>query len=224
MKGKQFEFAGIKGWGGRRRGAGRKNLSRTVNHLARERVTPKFPMQITLKLRPGLPSLRRKKLLFHLASCLPIVQKKGLRIHHFTVMSDHIHLFAEADNNQCLAKGMQSLAIRLALRIKRSLAGTDLRGPIFRGRYHLRVLKSPRQTSNSLRYVLLNDSKHANLKAQAHVFSSGFLFPQWSRFKIRLSEKGIGQCKRFWAQWGELEKALSPPRSWLAREGWRRAA
>src|SRR5687767_305966 len=60
---KQLKLTGTGGWGGKRKGAGRKNLSSTVNHMARPEVSSKYPLNITLRLKNRLPSLRNKKLL-----------------------------------------------------------------------------------------------------------------------------------------------------------------
>jgi hypothetical protein len=35
-----------------------------------------------------------------------------------------------------------------------------LAGPVLHGRYHLRVLRTPREVRNALAYVLLNARKH----------------------------------------------------------------
>jgi hypothetical protein len=46
-------------WGGRRAGAGRKPGARSpVPHRRREAIAPRYPVHLTVKLRPGLPSLR----------------------------------------------------------------------------------------------------------------------------------------------------------------------
>ena len=49
-------------WGGARRRAGRKRSgSRSrVPHEAREPLAPRFPVHVTLRLRAGLPNLRRE--------------------------------------------------------------------------------------------------------------------------------------------------------------------
>src|SRR5207244_3065593 len=65
------------------------------------------------------------------------------------------------------------------------------RGRVFADRYHVRVIKSPRQARNTLSYVLNNWRKHredqAGLPATWLVdpFSSGISFPDWKEMEGR---------------------------------------
>ena len=48
----------------------------------------------------------------------------------------------EAENGHALAKGMKALGTRIALLVNRTL---NRSGAVFRERYHLRLLKTPRE-------------------------------------------------------------------------------
>jgi REP element-mobilizing transposase RayT len=187
--------------------------------MRREKVDGRLPLQITQKLRPGLTTLRRKDLLLAFGLAAGRAKTFGLHVVHFSLLSNHIHMIVEAADNQALANGMRSLAGRFAKAVRR-LSG--MKGKVFLGRYHLRVVKSPTQMKNSLEYVLLNQCKHSKMLEHLDPFSSARFFPHWRTL-----------LKRRWndvLEWEvphvsqRIESAgLSVPRTWLAREGWRRA-
>jgi len=181
-----------KSWGGKRRGAGRPNLSGTVNHMKRSQVSLKTPLHINMKLKERLPSLRRKELFREFKKSVELAKAQGFYVIHFSVQRDHIHLFAEAENNKTLGLGMRSLAGRFAksvrqhvyLRSKMSQVGESScpkKGSVFKGRYHLHVLKTPKETRNALEYVLLNQSKHLKLIEFMDFYSSARYFKYWPK-------------------------------------------
>jgi len=73
------------------------------------------------------------------------------------VQRDHLHLVVEAANREALARALHALAIRIARAINRVLGR---KGRVFADRYHLRILKTPTEVKNALRYVLENRWKH----------------------------------------------------------------
>ncbi|HWU43215.1 MAG TPA: transposase, partial [Bdellovibrio sp.] len=127
-KPKQIEFKKINGWGGKRKGAGRKNRTKTVNHMARERVDFKKPLMITMKLKDGLRGLRNRKMLEKFQECGRETKKYGLRVIHFSLLTNHIHVVIEAKDNQSLSKGMKSLGGRMGRAIRSMIGG---KGPVF---------------------------------------------------------------------------------------------
>ena len=222
---KQLTFARTGGWGGKRRGAGRKNLSGTVNHMARPEVQAKWPLQITMRLAPEVLSLRRQSLLKAFADSAHGAKSFGLKVNEFSILGNHFHLIAEASSNENLSRGMQSLLIRLAksvTRLAREL-NRPLTTAVFAGRYHLRVLKTPTEMKNALAYVLLNEAKHGGRHPSLSVFSSSFRFKGWGHFKIKFSTKEIQKIEDFWHELGRLEQSLSTAESWLQRVGWQKS-
>ena len=105
-----------------------------------------------MKIRAGLPSLRHRRYLLKFAEAVRGARKYGLLVSEFSIQKDHIHFLAEADGNESLSKGMQSLKIRLAKAIK-SLLEEKTSAPIFRGRYHAHVLKTPSEVRRALAYT-----------------------------------------------------------------------
>ena len=135
----------------------------------------------------------------------------GFRLVHFSVQKDHFHLIAEAPDGKALARGLQGLAIRLAKGINR---GLGRKGRVFRDRYHLHVLRTPREVRHALSYVLNNAVRHG-VPLRREGMPKGL--DGWS-------------SARWFSGWSGLElkrPAGTPPvvgaKSWLLKNGWRRA-
>ena len=180
---KQLGFKGTKGWGGKRRGAGRPNLSGNVSHTKRPEVDFKKPLQITHKLKPGLTTLRRKDLLKAFECCAARTKHFGMHVVHFSLLSNHIHMLVEARDKKALERGMRSLISRMA---KLVAFLSDKKGGVFKGRYHLSVIKNPTQMKRSLSYVLLNQAKHSKMIEHMDRFSSARYFLGWHKLMGKL--------------------------------------
>jgi putative transposase len=156
---KQLNLSLDKGrWGGRRKGSGRKRLhSKGVAHRVREKVHSRHALHVNFKVKT---SIRNKCCLKILNRSIMNSRKTGLKIIHYSLQSNHVHLIVEAQNNMILTKGMRSLLVTFAKRVNK--------GRIQMARYHLHVLKTLRETRHAVHYVLFNEAKHKNLK-RAHV-------------------------------------------------------
>src|SRR6266852_1706381 len=82
----------------------------------------------------------------------------GMRIVHYSIQGNHLHLLVEAEDRESLAKGMQGLAIRIAKTLNRLF---NRAGQVWADRYHSHVLRTRREVANALRYVLGNFARHA---------------------------------------------------------------
>lgn len=151
MKQKQLQLEIYKGSrGGRRPGAGRRRIhSKGVAHRKRESVTNRTPLHINFKFRTYI---KNKDCLRILKRAILNSRKKGLRIIHFSLQSNHIHLIVESENNANLTQGMRSLTVTFAKGLKKGRTQLE--------RYHLHVMKTIRETKNAIQYVLFNKQKH----------------------------------------------------------------
>jgi REP element-mobilizing transposase RayT len=249
---KQLSFERVNGWGGKRRGSGRPNLSGTVNHMKRPKIRLSEPMHITIKLIDGLPSLRDENVFEDFKATIKNAKHFGLHVLHFALEHNHIHMIVEAKSLHDLANGMRSLGGTLG-RIIRKLADLSARSrklrrenrsfhrnkdipsgpatrrgrrPVFKGRYHMRPLRTPSEMRNALKYVLLNHSKHTKLVAHIDFFSSGAYFTKWKELVGR--REGImvlEQIEEYREKNSQAltSQVLSQPHSWLARNGWLKA-
>jgi REP element-mobilizing transposase RayT len=187
-------------WGGRRKHAGRKpNGTRAlVSRKARPELNGRWPVHVTLRVLPEIPSLRvlngwvRRALIAG-------SERDGFRLIHFAILGNHLHLIAEARDRASLSRGIQGLAIRISHSVNRALSRK--RGRVFSDRFHEHVLRSLRETRAAVNYVIHNYRKHC-AEARRPV-SPGFIDPHSS---------------------GTYEAGLEPnplpsPQFWLLRTG-----
>jgi len=192
--------------GGRRPGSGRKRLhSEGVAHRRREKVTHRTPVHINFKVKT---QVRNKRCLKILKRAILNARRQGLRIIHFALESNHVHLIIEAIDNAVLTRGMRSLTVTFSKNVNK--------GRIQLERYHLHVLRSRREARNAVNYVVLNHEKHLNLKRayvpgpREEAYSSLGLVKD---LKTLAREKRIEIIKRGI----QVLNFLDLPRSWMMK-------
>src|SRR5262245_43940908 len=202
------------GRGGPRLGAGRPPLSKNppVPHVRAPPVPRHCPSHVTLRLRAGLPSLRTRRFLRELRPSLRVAcERQAFRVVHYSVQRNHLHLLVEAAGKEALGRGMKAISARVARAVHRAF---DRSGGVLHGRYHLRVLRTPREVRNALAYVLLNARKHwKQHRGEAPPVlldeaSSGRWFEGWCREPVSRKPPGAREVSR--------------ARTWLLSVGWRR--
>jgi len=150
----------LKTWGGKRKGAGRppNGAKAGVSHLKRARFSERHPVHVTLRTLAGVGYLRGyRRYQAILAALREAKERYGLRVIHYSVQGNHLHLLVEADGARSLARGVQGLAVRLARALNRA---AKRRGKVFADRYHAHVLASRREVVRALRYILENFRHH----------------------------------------------------------------
>ncbi|HEX5067035.1 MAG TPA: transposase [Myxococcota bacterium] len=139
-------------------------------------------------------------------------ERGRFRLAQFSIQNDHVHLIVEATSARDLACGMKSIGSRLARAVNRVFR---LHGAVLADRYHLHVLRTPREVRNALAYVLLN--------ARRHLAKLGRALP-------RIAQLDPASSARFFSGWNRRFQPASslppppvaPPQTWLLRVGWRR--
>ena len=202
-----------RGRGGPRLGAGRPRGPRPrVHHVRRESVPRHAPCHVTVRVRKGIPSLRSRAFVREFRRTLRSASERGsFRVNHYSIQRDHVHMVIEAAGRRALGCGMKSISSRLAFAVNRVFGR---RGRVLDGRYHVRVLRTPREVRNALAYVLLNARKHWKERrgtappVRLDEASSGRWFAGWKR--------SIGR------DGGTDPPEVARPRTWLLRRGWRR--
>jgi hypothetical protein len=134
---------------------------------------------------------------------------------HYSVQRNHLHLLVESAGKEALGRGMKAISARVARAAQRAFG---LSGPVLHGRYHLRILRTPREVRAALAYVLLNARKHwrerfgASPPERLDTASSGRWFDGWRRAPAsREPPPGAPESPE-----------VAPPRTWLLSLGWRR--
>jgi REP element-mobilizing transposase RayT len=162
-----------------------------------------------MRVRRGVPSLRYKPMArvilaaFHKAKA-----RLGVRLVHFSVQSNHLHLLVEADGRRALSRGMQGLAVRIARRLNARL-GT--RGSVFVDRFHARALRTPREVRHALLYVLHNHKHHDISLARSTAIDPLSSAPYFDGFA---GAEHRGACL-------PAAVPVASPRTWLLGVGWR---
>jgi REP element-mobilizing transposase RayT len=169
-------------------------------------------VHVTLRFGKGLPSLRHAPVArlvldsFHAAK-----ERLGVRLVHFSVQSNHVHLLVEADGHRALSRAMQGLGTRLAKRLNHRL-GRE--GAVFADRYHARALTTPLEVRRALVYVLHNQRRHFIAREQRSGFDPLSTAPYFDGFApdiVRPPATAPPSVLPF-----------VPARTWLLRVGWQR--
>jgi hypothetical protein len=175
-----------------------------MSHVTRPKVDPRFPVQVTIRATPGLPSLRSPRVFGALRRTIARASVDRFRVIHFSIQQDHGHFIVEGDEARRARGGVHGLAIRLALAVNRVLGR---KGKVVDDRYHARPLTTPRQMRTSMVYVLLNFRKHLRAPACIDPRSSGQHFSGWQATPVA----------------PDVAPATVQPGTWMARVGWRLA-
>jgi REP element-mobilizing transposase RayT len=199
-------------WGGKRDGAGRKKTGKRkeLPHRSRPKLASRHPVHVTLRLLPGLESLRTKsKVLAVRAAMRAAKVQAGFRLVQFTIQGNHLHLLIEAKDAASMSRGVQALEIRIARAFNR-LSGRH--GRVFADRFHSRVLKTPKEVRTCLAYVLLNSNRHASMaNGRLDPCASGRYFDGWKvapEAPPLLGDEHEGS-------------PVTGPGTWLLEVGWR---
>jgi hypothetical protein len=176
-----------------------------VPHITRPKIDPRYPVQVTIRATPGLPSLRSPRVFGVLRRAIARASVDRFRVIHFSIQQDHGHFIVEGDEARRARGGAHGLAIRLALAVNRALGRR--KGTVVGDRYHARPLTTPRQMRVSMVYVLLNFRKHLRAPACIDPRSSGPHFSGWQKAPAAT----------------DVATATAPPDTWMARIGWRLA-
>lgn len=204
-------------WGGRRPGAGRKpGPTAGLPHVSREPFARPLPAHVTLRIRRDVPSLRTVRIVREIEKTFAAgCSRQDFRLVHFSLQGNHAHLVVEARNEEALSRGMMAIGARLARAVNRVTRRT---GRVLADRYHSRLLSTPREVRNALRYVLLNARRHAaSARAAATCVpfdpaSSARWFDGWKR-SVHIDPQEASARTR---------SPVARARTWLLSVGWRR--
>ena len=114
---------------------------------------------MVLRTLRGIPSLRRRRIFDAVRAAVEAgCSRFGMRIVHFSVQGNHIHLIVEAADKLSLTRGMQGLPVRIARAVNRA---AERSGKVFEDHSFARELQTPTVVRRAVRYVLDNAMLHA---------------------------------------------------------------
>ena len=193
-----------------------------MRHRQRERFGTPLPAHVTLRMRDDVPSLRIVPIVNAIEATFSRgCSRPGFRLVHYSLQGNHAHLVIEAHDRAALGRGMKAIGARLALAVNKI---AERAGPVFTDRYHMRLLRTPKEVRNALRYVLLNARRHVAVKRRlaARVMdklldpaSSARWFDGW---KWEAGGTGRERDPRLPVPSSPVARA----RTWLLTVGWRR--
>jgi REP element-mobilizing transposase RayT len=188
-------------------------------HVVRPRVIAATPIHVTIRVQPATARLRTTRRFRVIRRALVGgALRFGFRLVHYSVQSNHLHLIGEAESTRSVSRAMKGIAVRIARGLNRVLRR---RGSVIGERYHLRVIRTPRQAHRSIAYVLNNLRRHAAKRGERlpHDYidecSSARAFDGWTRRPW----KRAGACAR--DPCPELPLGVHPPESRLLSWEWR---
>src|SRR5712692_9350656 len=170
MKSARQEELRFRSHGGRRAGAGRPRGGR-VSHESRPRFGRRMPVHVTLRVRETVWNLRSSRSFRRIRRAFEKARGRfGMRLIHFSVLGNHLHLIVEADDNPALSRAQQGLCIRIAKALN---AMMERSGKVFDDHYFARLLRTPTELVNAIAYVLHNHLHHyGEAQAQLDPYSS----------------------------------------------------
>jgi REP element-mobilizing transposase RayT len=111
-------------------------------------VLRQCPSHVTLRLRRGTPGRRSRRFLRELRPSLRrACERRGFRVVHYCVQRNHLHLLVVSAGKEALGRGMKAILARVARAAQRAFG---LSGPVHHGRYHLRILRTPREVRSAM--------------------------------------------------------------------------
>lgn len=143
-----------------------------IRHISRPRIKKPTPLHLTIKVRSNKADIQNKIVLKTLHRAIIRGRLKGLKVLHYTLEYNHVHLLVEASNNQVLHKGMQALGITFAKGINKFKRN---KGGVYKHRYHFRQISSLRDFRNVLNYIFNNGVKHRSTKTIVSHYNSAIV-------------------------------------------------
>jgi putative transposase len=184
-----------------------------VPHMVRPHHDYRHPIHVTMRRATGRSSLRKELTYAAIKAQIARAVQRGVRVIHYSIQHDHVHLIIEAADRVRASRDMQLLFSRLALETNRV---ERRHGKLFADRHHRRPLTTPREMRNCLVYVMFNDRKHASSFAELtreggwfDTCSSALWFVDWDPRARPPPQRDV-----------ELSP-LAPAQTWLAQTGWK---
>jgi REP element-mobilizing transposase RayT len=140
-----------------------------IRHTERPILTTPSSLHLTVKILRAKANLKNKIILSILKKSIMNARKMGLRVIHYSLEYDHVHLLVEAADNFILGKGMQAFGITFSKALNRL---RKIKGTVYKHRYHFRKIVGARQLKNVLNYIFSNGLKHKTSKSLINPFNS----------------------------------------------------
>jgi REP element-mobilizing transposase RayT len=163
-----------------------------VPHAKRGEHDSRHPVHVSMRRVRLAPSLRSERMFHAILVELARVKRLGVRVAHYSVQHDHLHLIVEGKDRRDLSNQMRKLFSRIALAVN---AIAKRRGSLFRDRHHREELDGP--------------TKMRNRSSTCSSMTASITPEVIARLRARYDDiEGLGSAR-------------TAPRTWLAQCGWR---
>jgi putative transposase len=201
---------------GKKRGRrGRADRVGFVAHVARPAHDARHPVHVTMRRVPLGPSFRAESVRRAIERELDAVKKRGVVVVHYSIQDNHLHLMVEAAQREDLGRHMKLLFSRIAMTVNRVALRA---GKLFADRHHRHELTTPTEVRRALVYILFNDRKHQRSRRMLDEASSAIWVTDWSP-DAAPDPRSVAKQRAAHPE----GPPITPPKTWLARTGWRRA-
>lgn len=140
-----------------------------IRHIKREKFYKSRSLHLTIKVRENKADIQNKRILKALHHAIIRARLKKLKIIHYTLEYNHVHLLVEAENHHVAHQAMQALGISLSKAINKIKRKT---GTVYKYRYHLRKITGLRDLKNVTNYIFNNGIKHKRTRTQLDPYNS----------------------------------------------------
>jgi hypothetical protein len=162
------------------------------------------------------PSFRAQSVRGAIEAELYAVKARGVRVVHYSIQDNHLHLMIEGTDRADLGRKMKLLFSRIAMAVNRVARRA---GKLFADRHHRHELTTPTEVRRALVYILFNERKHhAHSNTKLDEASSAIWVVDWSPDSAPSAESLARERAKY-----PMGPPITPPKTWLARTGWRRA-
>jgi REP element-mobilizing transposase RayT len=179
------------------KGAGRPAMHDAgIRHRERPKLNKLSSLHLTIKIKKIKADLKNKSILKVLKRAICNARKKGLRVIHFSLEYDHVHLLIESPNNFNLGRGMQSLGVTLVRGINVYKKSS---GRVYKHRYHFRKIQSSRELKIVMNYIFNNGVKHGTAKNVVNHYNSigaELKYYLFMKGKLKLDQELMGLLDR----------------------------
>lgn len=152
------------------KGAGRKAVhDKSIRHIRRERILKPTSMHLTIKVRENKADIKSKSILKALHHAIIRARLKGIRVIHYTLEYNHVHLLVEAHCHTVMHRGMQAFGISFSKAINKI---KQCGGTVYKHRHHIKKITSALQLKNVLTYIFHNGVHHKRSTTLLDPFNS----------------------------------------------------
>lgn len=152
------------------------------------------PLHLKIKLKKADIKIQNKAILKILRYAILRARLQGLKIIHYSLEHDHVHLYMECDDNEILGRSMKAFGVTLVKKMNKYF---HKKGSAYKHRYRLRILKSASEVKNVINYILKNGMKHKRTNRVFDFYNSAIVIHDFRILGIKVISADIKESAEF---------------------------